>query len=184
MIAVRYAGCRSSSCTRALPEVQLASAHTHCSDERRAVVTTRRCEVPAYLPRRGELPPVGHEAVLFSGQPDSTGLRVVTTLTLATLVATLNRRDGSVPFSSLLPQTISGVRGTRSFPLPAEVGCSHLPQLAACARVRALACASLHVGRLAAPCEAFGLLDKCVCSGAYAGACASSFFRYMWLETF
>ena len=77
--------------TKALPEVQLACANSHGSGERRAVVTTHRSEVPAYLPRQGELPLVGYKAVLFGGQPDSAGLRVVTTSTLAPPVATLKQ---------------------------------------------------------------------------------------------
>lgn len=48
-------------------------------------------------------------------------------------------------------QSGNGVLRTRSFSLPAEVVCSHLPQLAACARVRALACPDGHFGRHTAP---------------------------------
>ena len=85
----------------------MACANSRGPGERRAVVTTHRSEVPAYLPGREELPHVGHKAVLFSGQPDSTGLRVVTTLTLTALVALLKRRH-----ATLFP----GPRGTRKRP--------------------------------------------------------------------
>ena len=49
-----------------------------------------------------------------------------------------------------LPRTINGVLRTMSSLLPAEVGGSHRTQVPAGARVRALACASLHDGRLTA----------------------------------
>ena len=90
-MAVRYARRRCQHMHKSTPGGALACANPGGRGVCRAVVTTHRCEVPAYLPRRGELPLVGHEAVLFSGQPDSAGLRVVTTSTLAAHVAPLKQ---------------------------------------------------------------------------------------------
>lgn len=61
------------------------------ADGRRAVVKPHRSEVPAYLPRRGELRLVGHQAVLFGGQPHSAGLSGLTSRTLLDCLASVKK---------------------------------------------------------------------------------------------
>ena len=64
-------------------------------------------------------------------------------------------------------QTGNGMLRTTSFSLPTEVVSAHLPHLGACARMRAIACASLHVVRRSMPHGATDPPAKCVCSRAY-----------------
>ena len=51
--------------------------------------------MPANLPGREELPPIGHKAVLFSGQPDSAGRCVVTSSTLLKCLASVKMGTAS-----------------------------------------------------------------------------------------
>ena len=75
------------------PQVRIGTVMPVHSCKRGGIHT--RSEVPAYLPGQGELPLVGHKAVLFGGQPDSAGLRGFTAQTLLKCIASVKNNSAT-----------------------------------------------------------------------------------------